>query len=326
MFKNKRVLVTGGTGMIGSYLTKLLLDRKAEVHVASLDDSSRSLPGSIFHYADLTSFETCKSLCFEVDYVFHLAGPKGSPWAAHNKPASFFVPILMCTTNMMEAARLNGVKWYLQTSSMGVYGPAKVFYESDVWNSMPSKNDWFAGWAKRMGELQAEAYKKEYNWDQVSIVRPGNVYGNGDSFEPKTAMVIPSLIRRVVEGENPLRVQGRYNVRDFIHARDVARQMVFCVENKVTESLNSASGKPTTIEELVKIVVNCINPKTEVVWEDVETNSDNVRLLDMGKANLLGFYPETTLENGIKETVDWYMENRDMLYKRYDSFKKEVGK
>ena len=92
-------------------------------------------------------------------------------------------------TNMLEAAMLSNVEWYLYTSTVGVYEPAEVLFEDDVWNSQPSKNDWYGGWAKRMGELQCQAYEKQFGKGICSIVRPANVYGPYDNFDPENAMV-----------------------------------------------------------------------------------------------------------------------------------------
>ena len=165
-----------------------------------------------------------------MDIVFNLAGVKGSPAMANERPASFLVPTITFSYNMMEAARREGVERYLYTSSIGVYAPAEYFREDDVWKTFPSPHDRFAGWAKRMGELQAEAYKIEYGWDKISIVRPANVYGPYDNFDPANAMVIPSLIYRALDGEAPLTVWGDGTpIRDFIHARDVARGMMLMV-------------------------------------------------------------------------------------------------
>ena len=108
---------------------------------------------------------------------------------------------------MMEAARLNKVERYLFTSSVGVYQPAKVLHEESVWKTNPGENDWFAGWGKRVCELQAEAYKIEYGWDKISIVRPANVYGPFDNFG-EGSMVIPSLISRAVNENSPLLTVG----------------------------------------------------------------------------------------------------------------------
>lgn len=167
--------MTGGTGLIGRPLVEMLIETGAKVRIASLDDPSRAHPGAEFKQVNLTRYDNCLKVCDGMDYVFHLAGIKGSPAMTSKKPASFFVPTILFSINMMEAARECNVERYLFTSSIGVYSPSEVFYEDDVWKTFPSENDRFAGWAKRMGELQADAYGIEYNWDKISIVRPANV-------------------------------------------------------------------------------------------------------------------------------------------------------
>lgn len=239
LFRDANVLVTGGTGMIGRCLVESLVSLGAKVRIASLDDPSRAHPGAVFRRADLTRIEECLEACAGMEFVFHLAGIKGSPLMTAKKPASFFVPTILFNTNMMEAARRSGVRRYLYTSTVGVYAPAEIFREDDVWKTFPSDNDKFAGWAKRMGELQAEAYRIEHGWNGVSIVRPANVYGRYDNFDPANAMVIPSLIRRALDGEDPFVVWGDGSpVRDFIHASDVAAGMQFVVEKCFLQPVN----------------------------------------------------------------------------------------
>ena len=175
MFQNQKVLVTGGTGLIGRKLIDLLLQRGAIVHVASLDEGV-GLPKEVVHKkVNLIEFSNCLEICNGMDYVFNLVGVKGSPKMCKEQPADFMVPMLQFNTNMMEAARRAKVKWYLFTSSVGVYHPADVFFEDDVWRTFPSENDRFAGWAKRIGELQAQAYEIQYGASNISIVRPANV-------------------------------------------------------------------------------------------------------------------------------------------------------
>ena len=163
--------------MIGRSLCKMLVSLGANVTIASLDDKSSAIDGTEFLKLDLRSFENCLEVSKNKDIVFHLAGVKGSPKVTKERPATFLVPIVQFSFNMMEAARLNKVERYLFTSSVGVYQPAKVLHEESVWKTNPGENDWFAGWGKRVCELQAEAYKIEYGWDKISIVRPANVYG-----------------------------------------------------------------------------------------------------------------------------------------------------
>ena len=188
-FKDKNILVTGGNGMIGQALVKLLYDTTtATITVADLPN------------VDLRDRKDCKSVCEGQDIVFHLAGIKGSPIRCMESPASFSVPMIQFNANMVEAAYNAGVEWFLYTSSIGVYHPAEVFVEDDVWKTFPSENDWYAGWAKRIGEMNVEAYMKQYDWNKCSIVRPANVYGPNDNFE-EWSMVVPSLIKKAHEND-----------------------------------------------------------------------------------------------------------------------------
>lgn len=321
MFAGKKVLVTGGTGMIGRYLVELLITAGAQVRIASLDDQSRAHPDAEFVKTNLMDIENCIKVCKGVDYVFHLAGIKGSPAMTKKKPASFFVPTILFSLNMMEAARKCGVEKYLFTSSVGVYAPAEVFYEDSVWSTFPSENDKFAGWAKRMGELQAEAYQIEYDWKNISIIRPANVYGRFDNFDPKNAMVIPSLIHRVISGESPLVVWGDGTaIRDFIHAKDVARGAMFVMEKNVTEPLNLGSGAGVSIKDIVNVIVENAPVKPNVEWDITKPAGDKIRILDMTRAKKYGFETVVSLEEGIKDTMEWYLENKDIVHKRFNVF------
>ena len=321
-FDGKNVLVTGGTGLIGRPLVHRLVTLGANLTVVSLD-SNPSLPeGVIFKKLDLREFRNCLEACEGKDIVFNLAGVKGSPAMTSQRPASFMVPTIQFSINMMEAARQSGVERYLFTSSVGVYSPAEVFFEDDVWRTFPSENDRYAGWAKRICELQAQAYKIEHGWDKISIVRPANVYGPFDNFDPANAMVIPSLIRRVVDGENPLRVWGDGSaIRDFIYSDDVARGMLHVVENGINIPVNLGSGKGVTIKTIAELICSCA-PKgsPEIRWDKSKPGGDAKRLMDMKRAKSIGFEISTSIEQGIAETVDWFVNNREVYSDRYNPF------
>ena len=322
-FNGLNVLVTGGTGMIGRSLTRKLIDLGANVTIASIDTphSNDSLLTQVkFIYADLRNFSECKTISFDKDIVFHLAGIKGSPKLTQSQPATFFTNTMMFNLNMMEAARLAGVEKYLFTSSIGVYAPAQVFREDDVWQTFPSENDRFAGYAKRMGELQAQAYSIEYNWNAVSIVRPSNVYGFHDNFDPNTGMVIPSLIARFASSENPIRVWGDGSaVRDFIFADDVADGMLTVVDSQILEPINIGSGKGIKISEVVDILKENF-PEKEVIWDSTMPKGDDVRIMDTTKALELGITPRISLKEGITSVVNWYLEKHNAMDKRYNAF------
>lgn len=321
MFIGKTVLVTGGTGMIGRPLVDMLLNRGARVRIASLDEPSRVPEGAEFRRCDLRFLDQCLESCRGVDYVFNLAGVKGSPAMTARKPASFFVPTLQFSINMMEAARRQGVSRYLFVSSVGVYQPAELFREEDVWNTFPSSNDRFAGWAKRMGELQADAYRIEYGWEDISIVRPANVYGPWDNFDPRNAMVIPSLVRRAAEGENPLVVWGDGSqVRDFIHSRDCASGILQVFEKGIREPVNLGSGAGVTIREVVETLVSYLDAPPRVVWDTSKPAGDARRVMDTSRALSYGIRPRVSLNEGILETLNWYRSHRQSAESRYNSF------
>ncbi|SRR3989338_10282948 len=320
-YKDKKVLVTGGTGMIGKQLVELLIQEGAKVKIASLDDPSLAPSGTEFMRVDLTNLDNCINACNNAEFVFHLAGIKGSPKMMKEKPASYFVSSLLFTTNMMEAARKSNVKRFLFTSSVGVYGPSEVFYEDDTEKTLPSPNDLFGGWHKRTGELQAKAYQIQYGWNEISIVRPANVYGPYDNFDPENAMVIPSLIKRALDGENPLVVWGDGSpIRDFIHAKDVARGMMIVLELGYNKPVNLGSGVGCSIKELVNVIVDNLEKKPQIVWDTTKPSGDKKRLMDISRAKSLGWNPIISLEAGIKDTMEWYKNNKDAIKKRFNVF------
>ena len=220
-------------------------------------------------------------------------------------PASFSVPMIQFNANMIEAAYNADVEWFLYTSSVGVYHPTDVFVEDDVWKTFPSENDWYAGWAKRIGEMNVQAYMKEHNWNKCSIVRPANVYGPNDNFG-EWSMVVPSLIKKAHEND-VLEVWGDGSpIRDLIYSEDVARGMLHMVENEVTEPVNLASGTGVTIKDLAFIICEYFN--VGLSFDESKPNGDMKRILSTERAESYGFKPQVSLDEGIHRTINWYKE------------------
>ena len=313
MFKDKKVLVAGGFGLIGRQLIGILLKRGATVSVADLKNAEIN---DVEHFQlDLTNYENCLTVCEGVDYVFNLLCAKGSPQAMKERPASHFDPMLLFNTNLMRAAKEAGVKKYLYTSTLGVYAPAPVFYEDDVWKTHPSENDRFAGWAKRIGELQAQAYQIQYGWDDISIVRPANTYGPYDDFDSDSAMVVPSLIKKALSGHTPLVVWGDgSNIRDFIHSVDVAIGILVSMERSLgpTKPINLGSGVGYSIKQLLEIILSNVDSPPDVLWDTNKTTGDTIRVLDTARAQSIGFVPTISLEDGIKDLIKWYKNNESI--------------
>ena len=205
-------------------------------------------------FGDLTDFNFCKKVSKDKDYALHMSGIKGSVKVTIEKPASFFVPLIMMNTNFLEACRQNSIKKLVYTSSIGAYSSREIFKEEDSSFSEPPM-DMFPGWAKRMAELQIQAYKKQYYLKDYYIVRPCNVYGPGDNFDPENAMVIPTLMNRIYNKENPVVIWGDgSSIRDFAYAEDVADGVILTLIKGTgdQEFLNLGSGKGYSIKQLVE--------------------------------------------------------------------------
>jgi GDP-L-fucose synthase len=318
-YTGRRVLVTGGTGTIGLPLTHLLAAAGADVTVAALDDPARARallgPDVRFVQTDLTDPDACRRIAHGQAHVFNLVGIKGSVGIGVSRAASYFVPMLLFNTQMMDAAFRSGVERYLVVSSICAYPPSELHHEDRVWDGLPRQNDRYAGIAKRVAEIQGETYLHEHGWDAVRIVRPANVYGPFDDFEPATAQVIPALIRRMLDGEDPVRVWGDGTaVRDFIYSEDVAEGMLRALELAPPGvAINLGGGVPHTIREVAELVAAAMPRPPRIVWDPDRPAGDAVRLLATERARtLLGFEPRTPLAEGIAKTVAWYRANREL--------------
>jgi len=223
-------------------------------------------------------------------------------------------PMLLFNTNLLEAARKQGVERYLFSSTIGVYKPSELSSEDDVWETFPSRNDWFAGWTKRMGELQVEAARKEYGWENISIVRPANTYGPYDNFDTEAAAVIPSLIKRALglkEGEIFEIWGDGSQIRDFVYSEDVARGMLLAMEKRITEPINLGSGEGCSIRQIVDVIMGNLDNQPEVFWDASKPSGDNIRLMDVSRAKrLLEWEPLVSLEEGVRKTMKWYVETK----------------
>ena len=304
-----KILITGASGMVGKHLVDMCLDKGYYVRGIDIRLDDRYLEEKYwgdnfdFFQADLRDFDDCRNVVAGMDVVFQVAGVKGSPKRAAEQPNDYFTPMLQMNTNMAEAARLQGVDWYVYTSTVGVYQPAEVFKEDDVWTTYPSENDKYAGWVKRLGELQLDCFETHYGLKNYSIVRPANIYGEYDEFGEEST-VIASLVKKGYH-DDLLSVWGDGTpIRDFIHAEDVARGILMSYENQITEPINLGSGDGVRIKDIASIVATHYGK--EIEYDTSKPNGDNKRLMDMTRANSYGFYPEVDLETGIKRVIKYY--------------------
>ena len=304
-----KILITGASGMVGKHLVDMCLQKGYFVKGTDIRYDERYSEEKYwgenfdFQHANLNNYQRCLELVDDVDVVFQVAGVKGSPKRAAEQPNDYFTPMLQMNTNMAEAARIGAVEWYVYTSTIGVYQPAEVFKEDDVWKTFPSENDKYAGWVKRLGELQLDCFETHYGLKNYSIVRPANIYGEYDNFGEEST-VIASLVKKGCN-DKLLSVWGDGTpIRDFIHAEDVARGILMSYENKITEPINLGSGDGVRIRDIASIVATHYGK--EIEYDVTKPNGDNKRLMDMTRADSYGFHPKVDLETGIKRVIKYY--------------------
>ena len=320
-YSNKNILITGGTGLIGRQLVDLLLRVKSRIKIISLDKIV--LNSEVEHVSgDLTNFSFCLKEFKNQDIIFHLAGIKGSVDVSKKFIASHFVPTLMMNTNALEAARQNGITDLVYTSSIGAYSnQEEIFSEKNYKiDSIPMD---FAGWAKRVAELQIFSYKQQYNLKNYLVVRPSNVYGPGDNFDPDNAMVIPSLMHRIFNNEDPLVVWGDGSaIRDFVYSKDVAIGLLKSVYYKFqVDFINLGSGQEVSIKDLVSTLAKI--KKINYKFDTTKPTGSPKRVMDISMAKkLINYNPNTTLFNGLSETYNWYINNKKEFLLKKNYFKK----
>ncbi len=308
-FDGRKVLVTGGTGLIGRSVVEMLNGAGARVTVVSLD--RLKVPVGVRHvFGDITERELCLKLTRGMDAVCHLAGIKGSARVTEKKLASHFIPTLLMNIHILDACRANNVGKVVYTSSIGAYAPTDVFREEDYrLDSIPMD---FAGWAKRMAELQIHAYKVQYGLENFAIVRPSNVYGPGDNFDPANAMVIPSLMCRIYRKEDPLLVWGDGTaVRDFVFSRDAAEGIILALYHGTGGGfVNLGSGRETSIRELVEALRSFLDFRYE--FDATKPSGYPKRVMDITQARRrIGYDPSTPLVEGLKTTWAWFIGHQD---------------
>ena len=290
---NKSALVIGASGMVGTALMKVLGRSKTYFKIKGVDIET-----------DMT-IKSNTEIIKDYDHIYHLAGKKGSPQTAKERPADY-LPMLQFDANIIEAVGKYKPEWFLYTSSIGVYPPMEVYEEDKVWHEVPSENDKIPGYIKRMGELGCYAIRATYGYENISIVRPANIYGPNDNFG-KNSMVIPALIKKGHE-DDVINVWGDGSpTRDFIYCEDVARGMLHMVENKVNDTVNLGSGEGVKISDIANTIGRHFDK--EVKYDTTKPNGDMKRLMSMAKANNFGFESTTTVNEGIKKTIEWYETN-----------------
>jgi GDP-L-fucose synthase len=318
---NKKILVTGANGLVGlPTVEKCILEGASKVYAVDIVISDKlsylqsKYPEQIvILQTDLTYLHNCEAIFREndINVVLHLAGIKGSPTRANKQPCDFLFPMLMFNTNMIKAAFDAKVEWFVYMSSVGVYQPAEMMYEDDVWKTNPSQNDWYPGWAKRMGEMTLESLKIQHGWDNWTIIRPSNIYGLNDNFA-QDATVISSNIWKLFNAKgSDIVCWGNGSARrDFVFGDDVAQATIDVVKKEVKDIINFGCSKAVSIKETIEAIVDSYEEisgiKKNIVWDETKPNGDLVRCLNSDRQIKYQILPSTSLKDGIKQTIISY--------------------
>jgi GDP-L-fucose synthase len=305
-WSNKKVLVTGGRGFLGKHLVSQLKKKGAKhIRIADIDKY------------DLREYKDCLRASHGMDVVIHLAAKVGGIGFNREFPADLFDDNILMGTNMMKAARFNKVKKYVALGTVCAYPKftPTPFKEKDLWMGYPEETNAPYGLAKKMQLVQAEAYRQQFGFNAIFLL-PVNLYGPSDNFNPKSSHVIPALIMKFVEAKR----KNKKNVevwgtgkssREFLYVDDAAEGILKAAESyNKSDPVNLGSGIEIKIKDLVGIIKKLSGYKGRVIWDKTKPDGQPRRKLDVSKAaKEFGFRSETSFEEGLKNTIDWYLQN-----------------
>lgn len=309
-YQDQKVLVAGGNGLIGSHTIQELLQRGAQVR-ATIHSKEPVIKDDRIEYiqADLTQREDCVRVVQDMDSVILCAANTSGAAVMATNPIAHITANLAINSQVLEAACLAGVSRLLFVSSTTVY-PAVTYpvKEEEGFTGEPHPSYFAVGWMKRYIEKLAEFYYQRYGL-KIALIRPTNIYGPYDKFDFETSHVLPALIRRAVEKQNPFEVWGDGTaVRDFMYVSDLVEALLLTLENYAEcQPLNIGSGQPVTIKESVELILKLTGNQAPAIYDASKPTTIPFRVVDLTKAEtILGFKPKVSLEEGLSKTINWY--------------------
>ncbi|MFH1791107.1 MAG: GDP-L-fucose synthase [Candidatus Omnitrophota bacterium] len=313
---SKRILITGGSGFLGSYVMKNLKNR-----------GYRNLTVPLITEYDLTKMDDVRRVYekAEPDVVIHLAAKVGGIGLNKSKPGELFYDNLIMGIQMMEEARMRGAGKFVAIGTICAYPKfAPVpFKERDLWNGYPEETNAPYGLAKKMLLVQSQAYRQQYGFNGIFLL-PVNLYGPGDNFAPESSHVIAAVIKKCVDamdkkdagkgGPVPsITVWGTGKpTREFLYAEDCAEAIVLAMEkyNK-PEPVNIGAGFEISVKDLVSLIARLTGFTGDIIWDASMPDGQPVRRLDTSMAEReFGFKAKTDFEQGLKRTIEWYLKNK----------------
>ena len=317
-FNNKKILVVGGAGFVGTNLIKKLINIGVTHIRATVHKKKPFINNKHIEYikCDLTIKDDCEKITDGVDYVFMCAANTSGAAIMAKTPLVHVTPNVLMNALMLEAAYEAKVKKFLWLSSNTVYPATEHPVKEDEMMSGDLFDKYFCvGWMKRFTEILCQMYAtKIKNPMNIIVIRPANIYGPHDDFEWETSHVIPALIRKVVERHQPIEVWGDgTDIKDLIYIDDFIEGILMAMEQmQKFDPVNIGTGRSVSIKEALGIMIKADNfREAKIVFNASRPTMIPKRLIDVSKAKkLLGFQAKTSFESGIKKTIEWYKENR----------------
>ncbi|MDO8663922.1 MAG: GDP-L-fucose synthase [Candidatus Wildermuthbacteria bacterium] len=305
--KNKKILITGGAGFLGSFVVQKLLAR-------GVPKKNIFIPRS--KELDLRKWENCVKTVKGQDVVIHLAGKVGGIGFNKERPGELFYDNLMMGVQLMEAARVYETEKFVAIGTVCAYpkNTPVPFSELSLWNGYPEETNAPYGLAKKMLLVQAQAYRQQYGFNAIYLL-PVNLYGPHDHFEPEKSHVIPALIKKVADAKKERRdfieVWGTGSAsREFLYVEDAAEGIVLATEKyDKPEPVNLGAGREISIKKLTETICRLMDFRGEIRWDPSRPDGQPQRCLDTSLAEKeFGFKATTPFEDGLKKTISWYLE------------------
>jgi GDP-L-fucose synthase len=306
---NKRVVVTGGAGFLGSFVTEKLYQRGAtEVFVPKIED---------FDFVQLKDIHRMLDEA-QPDLIIHLAALAGGIGANRARPAEFYYVNMIMGVQMIHEAWKYGVQKFLALGTICAYPKFTPvpFKEENLWDGYPEETNAPYGLAKKMLLVQAQAYREQYGFNAIYLL-PVNLYGPRDNFNLETSHVIPALIRKCLEaqdrGEKQVVLWGDGSpTREFLYVEDAAEGILLAAEHyNGSEPVNLGSGMEIRIKDLAQMISRLTGFEGELVWDTTKPNGQPRRVIDTNRAEqYFGFRAQTPFEEGLRRTIEWYREHR----------------